>query len=76
LPEHRRDRIEPLTIVIGETKAVKIIVGGEYLAARPADLELQIAEAVERVRAAAGGDATAVLAPPGRVLDIPELAVS
>ena len=74
MPEHRRDRIEPLTIVIGETKAVKIIVGGEHLA-RPADLELQIAEAVERVRAAAGGDATAVLAPPGRVLDIPELAV-
>ena len=44
-------------------------------AAGAADLQLQVAEAVERIGPAAGRDAAAVLRPGRGVLDVPELAV-
>ena len=57
-------------------KPVRYWCGDQRRAAGRAHAELEIAEAVERVGAAAGGDAAAVLRPGRRVLDVPELAVS
>ena len=73
--QHRRDGIEALAAVVREAEAREVLRRNEYRSSRGAHAELEIAEAVERIRPAAGRDAAAVLRPGRRVLDVPELAV-
>ncbi len=73
--EDRRDRIEALALVVREPEAAQVFVGDDRGAARCPYPHFQVAEAVEGIGAAAGGDAAAVLRPGRRVLDVPELSV-
>ena len=70
-----RDRIEALALIVREAEAAQVFVGDDRRAAGRPDPHFQVAEAVERVGATAGGDAAAVLRPGRRVLDVPELSV-
>src|SRR5439155_20648631 len=70
-----RQRVESLAAVVREAEAVEVLIGRERRAARALYVKLQIAEPVERVGAAAGRDASAVLRPERRVLNVPVLAV-
>ena len=73
--KHGRDRIEAVAAVVGQAEAGEVLVRHERHAIARADADLEIAEAVERIGAAAGRDAAAVLRPRRRVLYVPELAV-
>ena len=75
IDKDRRSRIEPFAAVMREPEASHVLVAREHRAAGHADLNLEIAKAVERIRAAARRDAAAVLRPRRRVLNIPVLAV-
>jgi hypothetical protein len=73
--EDGREAVHALGPVVGEAEPLQITVVHGRWRTGARDLQLEIPEAVERVRAAAGGDAAAVLRPGGGVLDVPELAV-
>ena len=75
IDQQRRDGIEAFAAVERQAEAVQVLIAAEQRVVGPANLKFQIAEAVERIGAAAGGDAAAVLCPGGRVLDVPELSV-
>ena len=71
-----RDRVEPTGAVECEAEAAQVLIAHHDAPVRASDLQLEIAEPVERIRPAAGGDAAAVLRPRRRVLNVPELAVA
>ena len=75
IDQQRRDGIEAFAAVERQAESVQVLIAGEQRVVGPANLKFQVAEAVERIGAAAGGDAAAVLRPGGCVLDVPKLPV-
>jgi hypothetical protein len=73
--EHRRDGIETPVAIVMQPEPAQVVITREQLVISPPDLHLEVAKAVERIGAAAGGNAAAVLRPRARVLDVPELSV-
>jgi len=73
--ERGPDRVEARRPVRRQTESGQVAVPDEQRAAAP-HLQFEVAEAVERHRAAARGDAAAVLAPRRSVLNVPELPVA
>ncbi len=60
---------------MGEAEAGQVLVWHQQDPAAGTDADLQVAKSIERIRASARGDATAVLRPRRCVLNVPELPV-
>ena len=69
-------RVEVAGAIVVQAEAMQILIGDHQRVVRAPHLELEIAKAIERVGAPAGGNAAAVLRPRRGVLEVPELAVA